>query len=86
MPAFEITTHYVLERDGFVALVERRADGAFGSPGAPGLLAEGGFAALVWKAASPVFVGRGGERPASSEQVEALRRFDSDLRAALSSS
>jgi hypothetical protein len=83
LPAFEITTHYVLEREGFVALVERCPDGAFGSAGAPGLLVEGGFAALVWKAAGPVFVSKGVERPASASQIEAIRRFDTELRKAL---
>jgi hypothetical protein len=83
LPAFEIPTHYVVERNGFVALVERRADGAFGSPGAPGLLAESGLAALVWRAGAPLFVAKGTEMSASADQVDSIRRFDADLRKAL---
>ena len=43
LPAVEITTHYVFERDGFVALVERTPEG-FGGIGSPGLLTGTGFA------------------------------------------
>ena len=83
LPAFEITNYYVLERDGFVALVERRSDGSFGSAGAPGLLAGGAFAMLLWKPQGPVFAAKGSEVPALPEQVEGLRRFDAELREAL---
>ena len=80
----QILTHYVIERDGFVALVERRAGGAFGNIGAPGLLADGTFSVLVWKQGAPAFVAKGRESPATAEQVETARRFDADLRQALS--
>jgi hypothetical protein len=83
LPAFQIPTHYVIERDGFVALVERRADGGFGAAGAPGLLSGYGFGVLVWRGETAVFVSKGGETPATPGQVEALRRFDRDLRVAL---
>jgi hypothetical protein len=83
LPTPEITTHYVLERDGFVALVERRPDNSFGQAGSPGILAEGGFAALVWRQEGPVFVGKGREIPAAADRVDALRRFDADLKKAL---
>ncbi len=85
LPAVEITTHFLFERDGFVALVERRAAG-FGNIGAPGLLVEqGGFAALVWRGRDPWFVGRGFEQRASEEQVTRIRAFASDLDYALGS-
>jgi hypothetical protein len=83
LPAFEIVSHYVLEREGFVALVEKRAEGGFGQPGSPGLLIEGAFAALVWHGGDPFFVAQGTKRRATAREVEDLRRFDSDLRAAL---
>ncbi len=83
LPAFQIPTHYLLERDGFVALVERLPDGSFGAAGAPGLLVEGAMAMLVWKQAGPRWVAKSIDLPASGEQVESLRRFDGDLRAAL---
>ena len=83
LPAWQITNYYVVERDGFLALIERRSDGAFGSVGSPGILAEGSFAALVWKKEGPVFVSKGKESAASPEQMEVLQRFDSDLRKAL---
>ncbi|MBI3667672.1 MAG: hypothetical protein HY236_15830 [Acidobacteria bacterium] len=83
LPTPQILTHYVIERDGFVALVERRADGAFGGIGTPGLLADGTFSVLVWKQGAPLFVSKGREAPATSEQLDSLRKFEADLRAAL---
>jgi hypothetical protein len=77
-----IETHYVFERDGFIAMVERTPEG-FGSVGSAGLLTPSGFAALVWRAARPYFVGKGWEQPATGEQVENLRKFASDLESAL---
>lgn len=78
VPAVEITTHFIFERDGFVALVERRDEG-FGAIGAPGLLVSGGFAALVWRGSEPWFVARAFEQRATDEQVEGIRRFAADL-------
>ncbi len=86
LPTFEISTHYVIERDGFVALVERRPDGGMGGCGAPGMLRDGMFAALVWRGERPVFVAKGKEWEADPEQVAALRKFDADLSAALKAS
>src|SRR5262245_3332951 len=82
LPAFEIANHYVFERDGFVALVEKTPAG-FGAIGAPGLLFERGFAALVWRGSEGWFVAKGFEQRASSEQVDALRQFAQDLESAL---
>jgi hypothetical protein len=77
-----ITTHYVFARDGFAALVEKR-DGGFGNIGAPGMVTESGFAALLWRGKQGVFVGRGFEVMAAGEQVAAIRSFDRDLNEAL---
>jgi hypothetical protein len=83
LPATEITTHFVFERDGFVALVERTPSG-FGNIGAPGLLAgPAGFAALVWREGEPWFVARGFSQRASEGQVTAIRGFARDLEFAL---
>ena len=78
----EITSHFILERDGFVAFVERREQD-FGNIGAPGLMTEHGYAALIWRGDQAFFVGKGFEEPASPEQVEKVRAFASDLEAAL---
>ena len=84
LPAVEITTHYIFERDGFVALVERNKEGGFGNIGAPGLLVEqGGFAALVWRNGEPWFVARGFEQRATGEQVTSIRSFAYDLESSL---
>jgi len=83
LPLPEISAHYVFERQGFVALVERLPDGGFGQIGAPGLLTENAFAMLVWKHTGPVFVAKDREEPATEEQVTALRRFDRDLKSAI---
>ena len=86
LPAFEITTHYVVERGGFAALVERLTDGGFGQIGAPGLLTGEAFAMLVSKKDGAVFVAKGREVPASAAQVDELRRFDRDLKEAIGAS
>lgn len=78
----EITSHFILERDGFVAFVERR-ENAFGNIGAPGLMTERGFAPLVWRGDQAFFVGRGFEHPADADQVQKMRAFAADLAAAL---
>jgi len=78
----EITSHFILERDGFVSFVERREQ-AFGNIGAPGLMTERGFAALLWRGDQAFFVGKGFEQPATAQQVEKIRAFASDLAAAL---
>ncbi len=82
LPATEITSHYVFERGGFIALVERTETG-FGAVGGAGFLTGRGMAVLVWRAGMPYFVGRGYEQLASAEQVEKLRAFSADLNAAL---
>jgi len=78
----DIETHFMFERDGFIALVERRGND-FGNVGAAGLLTSTGLAPLVWRNDRPVFVNRGTSLDAAPEQVESLRRFQSDLEAAL---
>ncbi len=83
LPLAEIATHFVFERDGFIALVERRGDG-FGKAGAPGLLMEKGMAQLVWRGERAVFVAKGWERVADAEEIAALRAFGSDLEKILS--
>ena len=83
LPAAGITTHFVFERDGFVALVER-SDDRFGRIGTAGLVTVSGFAALVWRNGEARFIGRGVDQPASDEQVQALRRFQKDLEESLS--
>ena len=83
LPALEITTHYVIERDGIVALVERARDG-FGGIGSPGLLTEKGFAALVSSGEGAFFVAKGYREPAGEQQVLKVRAFSEDLGWALS--
>ena len=84
LPAVEITTHYVFERDGFVALVERTPLG-FGGIGSAGILTGSGFAALIRRGERSYFVAKNFEQDAKSEQVEALQAFSTDLKQALSS-
>ena len=71
-------THYLLMRDRFVALVERRGDAA-ANIGSTGLWTEGGLAFLVWREGRPFFVAKGSEIPAQAEEVAELRRFSEDL-------
>jgi len=82
LPAVEITTHYVFERDGFVALVERTSDG-FGGIGSAGILTGNGFAALIHRGGRSYFVAKNFEQEAQPEQVAALQGFSLDLKSAL---
>lgn len=79
----EITSHFILERGGYVAFVERRGE-EFGNIGAPGLMTERGFAALVWRGGQAFFAGKGFEQPATDEQVREIRAFGADLEIAIS--
>ena len=54
-----------------------------GSQGSTGLLTEQGIAYLVWRDGQPLLSSKGLERPATAEQVEAIRRFSEDLNSAL---
>jgi hypothetical protein len=81
LPAAE--RHFVFERDGFVALVERLDDG-FGNIGGAGVLWDKGFAALVHRADGAYFIAKGFEQRATEEQVSLLREFQEDLQRALS--
>jgi hypothetical protein len=74
--------HVVFERDGFVALVERRGE-ALGAIGSAGMLTEKGFATLVSKDGRQSFVARDFSQPATEDQVQGLRSFQNDLEAAL---
>jgi hypothetical protein len=82
LPVPEIETYFVLERGGYMALVERTPDG-FGRIGSAGLLTEKGFAALVWRGPQPFFAGKEYERAAGPEEVAELRAFQADLGSAL---
>ena len=81
----ESDSHFILERDGCVAFVERREDG-FGNIGASVLITEKGFAALVWRGDQPFFVGKGFEQPADEQRIQQIRAFTRDLENALSES
>lgn len=84
VPLPAIATHYVFERGGFAALVERSEHG-FGNIGGAGLITENGLSFLVWRGQEAVFVGKAFERPAAPGEVDELRRFSADLEEALRS-
>ena len=78
----ELSSHFLFERDGFVALVERKEDG-FGNIGSAGLMTDHGLAVLVWRGAKAFFVARGFDHEATADQVDKLRSFAADLQNAL---
>src|SRR4051812_5540654 len=84
LPVVEIAQHYVFERDGYVALVERKTDGGFGGIGSAGRLTEKGIAPLVLRGSSSYFVAKGYEQPANPDEVAQIKRFQADLKYALS--
>jgi hypothetical protein len=52
--------------------------------GSTGMMTEQGLAYLVWRDGQPYLAARGGETPATPEQVAAIRKFSEDLNIALS--
>jgi hypothetical protein len=82
LPLTELPKHFVFERDGFIALVERHGE-SFGPIGSAGLLHEGGFAALYHKNGKDYFITRTTEQEATPEQVASLKQFSHDLKVAL---
>ena len=55
-----------------------------GTQGSTGMLTPQGLAYLVWRDGQPMLAAKGGETAATAEQVEAIRKFSEDLKAALS--
>ena len=55
-----------------------------GTQGSTGLMTAQGLAYLVWRDGQPFLSAKGGETPATPEQVETIRKFSEDLRTALS--
>ena len=82
VPFDGISHHYILARDRYMSLVEKRESG-FGNIGAPGIMTEKGFACLIWRGADALFVAKGFEQAATVEQVSGLRKFGEDLKIAL---
>jgi hypothetical protein len=54
-----------------------------GTQGSTGMMTEQGLAYLVWRDGQPYLASKGGETPASAEQVETIRKFSEDLNNAL---
>ena len=78
----ETRGHYLFSREQFLVLVERKQAG-FGSIGSTGMMTENGLAYLIWREGRALLKGKGTEIEADAEQVEAMRRFSTDLEAAL---
>lgn len=85
LPMPEITTHYVVSRGEFVAMVARRENGSFGSSGNPGKVGERGLALFVRRDDRMVFASKGFEELATPEEIEAVQAFAAELKQALSS-
>ncbi|MBZ5724353.1 MAG: hypothetical protein LAP87_05090 [Acidobacteriia bacterium] len=78
----EAAAYSLFVRGACLALVHRAAE-EFDSIGASAIMTENGPAYLVWRDGAPRLAAKGGELPATPEQVETIRRFSADLKAAL---
>lgn len=83
LPIPDLSAYYVVARGPFVAMVERREDGSFGSSGNPGKIGERGFALFVRKGERAVFASKGHEELATPEEAEAAQAFAAELKQAL---
>ena len=54
-----------------------------GNQGSTGMMTGQGLAYLVWRDGQAFLAGKGGETPATAEQVETIQKFSRDLAAAL---
>jgi hypothetical protein len=79
----DLANHIIVQRDGFVAFIERR-DNQMSRIGSSGLMTERGFAALIWRGNQGFFIGKGFEQPAAEDQIEKIRAFAKDLDQAIS--
>ena len=59
------------------------AIGHGGSVGSSGVMTDSGLAYLTWRDGAAYLASHGNESAAAPEQVEAVRRFSQDLKAAL---
>ena len=78
----EAKSYSIFARGNCMAVAQRN-EGGFTSLGSSGMMTDGGLAYLVWRDGRPLLVARQNEMEADAGQVEALRRFSSDLKAAL---
>ena len=53
------------------------------SQSSTGMMTEQGLAYLIWRDGQPYLAAKGGETPATPEQVETIRKFSQDLSTAL---
>lgn len=84
LPMLDVSTHYIVGRDGLIAFVQRHEDGRFGSSGNPGKLCERGLATFVRRGEAGVFMAKGLEISATDEEYAAVVAFAKDLRVVLS--
>lgn len=80
----QLNHYFFVARGSCAALIEHR-DYGVRRVGASGFLSERGLAMLVWRGPSPFLVVKDWNRPATPEEVEALRTFSADVREALRS-
>jgi hypothetical protein len=69
-------------RDECVAIASTDEHGFIGL-GSSGMMTEQGLAYLIWRDGAPLLAAKEGERPAEADQVEKIRKFSGDLKAAL---
>jgi hypothetical protein len=72
----------IFTREMCVAMVGR-GPGGVPSLGSTGMMTENGLAYLIWRDGQPRLAAKGSDVAAGQEQVEAIRRFSEDLKAAL---
>ena len=70
-------------RGDCIAAVGGPHGGAGINQGSTGMMTDQGLAYLVWRDGQPYLAAKGGETPATPEQVETIRRFSQDLNTAL---
>jgi hypothetical protein len=72
----------IFMRDGCVAMVGRTTGGGL-SLGSTGMMTDNGLAYLVWREGQARLAAKGGDVESGPDQVEAMRKFSEDLKAAL---
>ena len=78
----EAKAYSIFSRGNCLGLAQRDETG-FTSLGSSGMMTDAGLAYLVWRDGCPLLVAKQRETQADTGQVEAIRQFSSDLKAAL---
>jgi hypothetical protein len=76
----EAKEYFMLTRELCVAMVHRTAEGY--SAGSAGMMTGNGLSYLVWREGRALLAGKGAVAEADQDQIDTIRKFSEDIKAA----